>query len=113
MKMKTLLTKLRKCGLPVLLIALLYFPLSSVGYLNQDDVVLTTGLKRYNFMANMDGKINDFISVGLNIAGANFTEKYAETPGDYQFSDYEVLFPIPVSEIRINPKLTQNEVILK
>jgi hypothetical protein len=28
--------------------------------------------------------------------------------GDYQFSDYEVLFPIPANEIRINPKLTQN-----
>lgn len=28
--------------------------------------------------------------------------------GDYQFSDYEAMFPIPASEIRINPKLTQN-----
>jgi starch-binding outer membrane protein, SusD/RagB family len=28
--------------------------------------------------------------------------------GDYQFSEYEALFPIPASEIRINPKLTQN-----
>lgn len=28
--------------------------------------------------------------------------------GDYQFNDYEVLFPIPASEIRINPNLTQN-----
>jgi hypothetical protein len=31
------------------------------------------------------------------------------TPGDYQFSPYEVLFPIPANEIRINPKLTQND----
>jgi starch-binding outer membrane protein, SusD/RagB family len=28
--------------------------------------------------------------------------------GDYQFNDYEVLFPIPANEIRINPSLTQN-----
>ncbi|HKZ38464.1 MAG TPA: RagB/SusD family nutrient uptake outer membrane protein [Chryseolinea sp.] len=28
--------------------------------------------------------------------------------GDYQFDEYEVLFPIPANEIRINPKLTQN-----
>lgn len=35
------------------------------------------------------------------------------TPGDYQFSDYEALFPIPASEIRINPKLTQNDGYLK
>jgi len=31
------------------------------------------------------------------------------TPGDYQFSPYEVLFPIPANEIRINSKLTQND----
>jgi hypothetical protein len=30
------------------------------------------------------------------------------TPGDYQFSPYEVLFPIPASERRINTKLSQN-----
>jgi starch-binding outer membrane protein, SusD/RagB family len=30
------------------------------------------------------------------------------TPGDYQFSPYEVLFPIPASERRINIKLSQN-----
>ena len=30
------------------------------------------------------------------------------TPGDYQFSPYEVLFPIPASERRINNKLGQN-----
>jgi hypothetical protein len=28
--------------------------------------------------------------------------------GDYQFDEYEVLFPIPANEIRINPALTQN-----
>ena len=28
--------------------------------------------------------------------------------GDYQFNDYETMFPLPASEIRINPKLTQN-----
>jgi len=30
------------------------------------------------------------------------------TPGDYQFSDYEVLFPIPSNERRINTALSQN-----
>lgn len=53
--------------------------LFSVGYLDQQGAIINTGLKRYNVRANMDGKINDFISVGLNIAGSNFTEKYAET----------------------------------
>ncbi len=43
--------------------------------------VIKTGLKRYNVRANMDGKINDFISVGWNISGSNSNEKYADTNG--------------------------------
>ncbi|MEJ7644574.1 MAG: TonB-dependent receptor [Chryseolinea sp.] len=53
--------------------------LVSIGYLDQQGAVINTGLKRYNVRANIDGKINDFISVGWNIAGSNFTEKYANT----------------------------------
>jgi TonB-linked SusC/RagA family outer membrane protein len=53
--------------------------LISVGYLNQEGLIIKTGLKRYNVRANMDGTINDFISVGWNIAGANFTDRYAST----------------------------------
>jgi TonB-dependent starch-binding outer membrane protein SusC len=55
--------------------------LFSVGYLNQDGAIIKTGLKRYNVRANMDGKINDFISVGWNISGSNSDEKYADTNG--------------------------------
>jgi TonB-dependent starch-binding outer membrane protein SusC len=51
----------------------------SAGYLNQEGLILKTGLKRYNVRANMEGNVNDFISVGWNIAGANFTERYAST----------------------------------
>lgn len=53
--------------------------LISIGYLDQQGAVINTGLKRYNVRANIDGQINDFISVGWNVAGSNFTEKYAET----------------------------------
>ena len=56
--------------------------LFSIGYLNQEGAIIKTGLKRYNVRANMDGKINDFISVGWNIAGSNFTDRYAST--DYR-----------------------------
>ncbi len=55
--------------------------LFSVGYLNQEGAIIKTGLKRYNVRANMDGKINDFISVGWNIAGSNSNEEYAGTNG--------------------------------
>jgi TonB-dependent starch-binding outer membrane protein SusC len=55
--------------------------LVSVGYLNQEGAVIKTGFKRYNVRANLDGKINDFISIGWNIVGSNSNEKYANTDG--------------------------------
>jgi TonB-linked SusC/RagA family outer membrane protein len=53
--------------------------LLSVGYLDQEGVVINTGIKRYNFRANMDGKINKFLSAGLNIAGSHINDRYADT----------------------------------
>lgn len=55
--------------------------LVSVGYLNQEGAVIETGFKRFNVRANVDGKINDFISMGWNIVGSNSNEKYANTDG--------------------------------
>lgn len=55
--------------------------LVSVGYLDQQGAVIETGFKRFNVRANVDGKINDFISMGWNIVGSNSNEKYASTDG--------------------------------
>lgn len=55
--------------------------LVSIGYLNQEGAVIETGFKRFNVRANVDGKINDFISMGWNIVGSNSNEKYADTDG--------------------------------
>lgn len=55
--------------------------LVSVGYLNQEGAVIETDFKRFNVRANVDGKINDFISMGWNIVGSNSNERYASTDG--------------------------------
>src|SRR5690606_15520186 len=55
--------------------------LVSIGYLDQQGTVIETGFKRYNVRANLDGKINDFLSMGWNLMGARSNEKYASTNG--------------------------------
>ncbi len=55
--------------------------LVSVGYLNQEGAVIETGFKRFNVRANVEGKINDFISMGWNIVGSSSYEKYGDTDG--------------------------------
>ncbi|MDN3689669.1 SusC/RagA family TonB-linked outer membrane protein [Cyclobacterium jeungdonense] len=55
--------------------------LVSVGYINQEGAVIETGFERFNVRANVDGKINDFISMGWNIAASHSREDYASTDG--------------------------------
>jgi TonB-linked SusC/RagA family outer membrane protein len=55
--------------------------LVSIGYLDQEGAVIETGFKRFNARANIEGKINDFISMGWNIVGSRTDEQYASTDG--------------------------------
>jgi len=55
--------------------------LVSVGYINQEGAVIETGFERFNVRANIGGKINDFISMGWNIAASRSNEDYASTNG--------------------------------
>ncbi|WP_232834809.1 SusC/RagA family TonB-linked outer membrane protein [Pleomorphovibrio marinus] len=55
--------------------------LVSVGYINQEGAVINTGFERFNVRANIDGKINDFLTMGWNIAASHSREDYAPTDG--------------------------------
>lgn len=55
--------------------------LVSVGYLNQEGAVINTGFERFNVRANVDGKINNFISMGWNLAGSRSQEDFSSTDG--------------------------------
>jgi TonB-linked SusC/RagA family outer membrane protein len=55
--------------------------LVSVGYVNQEGAVIKTDFERFNVRANVDGKVNDFISMGLNLSASHSKENYAPTSG--------------------------------
>ncbi len=55
--------------------------LVSVGYLQQEGAIIETGYQRFNVRANLDGKINNFISMGWNIVGSRSVEQFANTNG--------------------------------
>ena len=44
--------------------------LISAGYLKQEGAIIETDFERYSLRANITGEINEFISVGLNLAGS-------------------------------------------
>lgn len=53
----------------------------SINYLNQAGAVMETGFERFNVRANLRGDINKNITLGWNIAGAFFKERFGETIG--------------------------------
>ncbi|EPR67250.1 TonB-dependent receptor [Cyclobacterium qasimii M12-11B] len=55
--------------------------LVSVGYVNEEGAVIETGFERFNVRANIGGKVNDFITMGWNIAASRSNEDYASTNG--------------------------------
>lgn len=55
--------------------------LVSVGYVKQDGAVIKTDFERFNLRANVDGKVNNFISMGLNLSLSHARENFAPTNG--------------------------------
>lgn len=50
----------------------------SGGYQNQDGIILNTGVKKINLRANIDGKVNAKLKVGLNVSYTNNQNKETE-----------------------------------
>jgi TonB-linked SusC/RagA family outer membrane protein len=55
--------------------------LVSIGYVNQEGAVIQTDFDRFNFRANVDGKINEFLTMGANLSASHSRENYAPTSG--------------------------------
>lgn len=55
--------------------------LVSVGYVKQEGAIIKTDFERFNLRANVDGKVNDFISMGLNLSASHARENFAPTDG--------------------------------
>ncbi|WP_026232096.1 SusC/RagA family TonB-linked outer membrane protein [Neolewinella persica] len=64
----------------------------SVGHFRTQGVVTNTGLKRYNFRANLDSELNDWLKFGITIAPSQTVNNSGSTdPGQGQFSAFHVL----------------------
>lgn len=52
-----------------------FHSLLSAGYIHQDGALINTDYDNVSVRANIDGKVNDFINVGLNVNGSFATNK--------------------------------------
>ncbi|QQL49826.1 SusC/RagA family TonB-linked outer membrane protein [Mucilaginibacter ginkgonis] len=57
----------------------------SLGYSNQNGIIIANSLKRYTFRASLDQRVNKLISVGLT-AGATYQDNYGPTIGSNALS---------------------------
>jgi len=55
--------------------------LVSVGYVNQEGAIIKTDFDRFNVRANVDGKINEFLTMGVNLSASHSRENFAPTDG--------------------------------
>lgn len=64
----------------------------SAGYLNQTGTVINSEFQRYNLRANVDASINDWLSLGIELA-PSWSDNYGGNidPGSGQFSVYNTL----------------------
>jgi TonB-linked SusC/RagA family outer membrane protein len=58
-----------------------FHSLVSIGYNGQDGAIINTNYKNYSVRANVDGKVNNFIKMGLNVNGSYSKQNYANTEG--------------------------------
>ncbi len=50
----------------------------SMGYLDQEGVIIKTNFERFNLRANVNTKITDNITVGLNVTGSRTNERFID-----------------------------------
>jgi TonB-linked SusC/RagA family outer membrane protein len=55
--------------------------LVSVGYVGQEGALIKTNYENFSVRANIDGKVNNFITMGLNINGSYSRQNTANTEG--------------------------------
>lgn len=55
--------------------------LVSVGYIGQEGALIKTNYDNFSIRANIDGKVNNFITMGLNINGSYSRQNVANTEG--------------------------------
>ncbi len=72
--------------------------LVSGGYMKQDGVVTGTDYQRFTFRANIDAKINKYVSVGANLAPTYITSDGSGNANGKDSELHHILASTPVSE---------------
>ncbi|WP_455593301.1 SusC/RagA family TonB-linked outer membrane protein [Bacteroides sp.] len=53
----------------------------SLGYLNEDGILVSTGFQRYNARANVSTEVNEWFKAGMNTALANSVQNFSDYDG--------------------------------
>jgi TonB-linked SusC/RagA family outer membrane protein len=72
--------------------------LVSGGYMKQDGIVIGTDYQRFTFRANIDAKINKYVSVGANIAPTYITSDGSGMANGKDSELHHILNSVPVSD---------------
>ena len=56
----------------------------SLGYMNEDGILVTTGFQRYNARANVNSKITDWFNASLNTSLSHSVQNYSDYDGSSQ-----------------------------
>jgi TonB-dependent starch-binding outer membrane protein SusC len=80
---------------------------TTIGYHQEDGVVINTDFKRYSLRSNNEYKVNDFMRVGLNVAPTYQTSKNQATDGFYSILYSAIITPPIFSPEDTNPDGSQ------
>ena len=80
----------------------------SLGYLNEDGILKTTGFERYNGRANVNTQVNDWFQANLNIGLSQSKQNYSDYDGSstsnpwYSSQFVSPLFPVYLRDVAGN-----------
>ena len=74
----------------------------SLGYLNEDGILINTGFQRYNARANINTEVNKWMKTGLNVSLSNSTQNFSDYEGSSNSNVwYSAQFMAPIYPVYI------------
>lgn len=73
----------------------------SGGYMNQEGLATGTGYERFSFRANVESKINKYISLGINLAPTYIVTDGSDKANGKDAQTHKALASTPVSELGV------------
>ena len=85
----------------------------SLGYLNEDGILITTGFQRYNARANVMSNINHWFKANANLSLSNSVQNFSDYSGSstsnvwYSAQFVSPLFPVYIKDLQGNSVLDE------